>query len=88
MTDRIAIYFFCKECSRDWIHQATAISSDGQLVAEHTCTSHSYLHTDLIVRHKTDHDKRFGEVAVDDPATHEGLQAAYKLNQARREMNT
>ena len=79
------IFYFCNGCSPGW-HNGMAMDEDGHCIAQHACSDHVYLRTDLIDRRKAAHDARYPDgwevEFVDSPRTHEGLQAAYQKNQA------
>lgn len=82
------IYAFCNSCSEGW-HGAMAMCEDGHVLAQHVCSSHGFIAHDLGVVGTWKHEEYaahcpdgFTVEMVDDPRTHAGVQAAYKLNQA------
>ncbi len=73
----------------DWVH-GMAMAEDGTVLAEHVSShdgwaKHDMGATEHQAMHYQDYSKHypdgFAVEWVDDPLTHEGLQAAYSLNQ-------
>lgn len=81
------IFAFCNGGSPGW-YSAMAICEDGHVVAQHICSSEGWIKHDLGIGSTSKHDnyakhcpEGYELVWVDNPKTHEGLQAAYRLNQ-------
>jgi hypothetical protein len=85
------IYCFNNGGGDQW-YQAMAMADDGHVVGQHICSGPGFMRHDLGITSDWKHDgynAHFGEGNwelewVDNPKTHEGLQAAYKLNQELR----
>lgn len=78
------IYCFNNGGSRESL-SALALCDDGRLLAHHLCSHECFMMHDL-GRYSDAYDKALGGgnwrlVWVEDPRTHDGLQAAYALNQ-------
>lgn len=82
------IYCFNNGGSPGWL-SAVALADDGHCLAGHTCSHEGYMRHDLGMDGSTwkheNYNKHFGEGNwelewVENPKTHEGLQAAIKLN--------
>jgi len=86
------IYCFSNGGSDGW-YNAMAMADDGHVLAGHICSSVAYMSHDLGITSNWKHEnynKHFGEGNwrlewVENPLTHAGLQAAYKLNQKLKE---
>ena len=82
------IYCFNNGGSPGW-YQAMALADDGHLLAQHICSDVYFMRHDLGITSNWKHDDynaHFGPGKwrlewVDDVLTHDGLQAAYALNQ-------
>ena len=82
------IFCFNNGGSNECYH-AMAMADDGHVLAQHICSDPSFMPHDLGITSDWKHEsynEHFGEDKwelewVDDPKKHEGLQAAYKLNQ-------
>jgi len=87
-TAKHKIYVFNNGGSEQW-YRAVAIADDGHCLAGHLCSHESFMRHDMGFTSDWKHDLyngHFGEgnwelVWVDNPKSHEGLQAAYGLNQ-------
>jgi len=88
ITVKHKIYAFCNGGSRGWF-PILAMAEDGNTLAGHICSSSGFFHHDIGITSTWQHDKynaHYGagnwEIEwVDNPKNHEGLQAAYALNQ-------
>jgi len=84
------IFVWCNSCSHEW-HSAAAMAEDGTSLAGHVCSSHGFIPHDMGIDEdgwKRDiYDRHYPDgyevVWVEDAKTHDGLQAAYALNQAK-----
>lgn len=89
------IYCFNNGGSPGWFH-AVAIADDGHCLAQHVCSDEGFMPHDLGITSNWKHDnynEHFGEGNwelewVSDPETHEGLLAAFALNEALGEGKT
>lgn len=86
--DKPKIFVLCNSCSRQW-HHVMAMAEDGTHLAGHVCSDHGFISHDMGFTSDWKHDQYnrhypdgWELVMVDDPKNHEGLQAAYELNQA------
>lgn len=87
------IYCFNDGGSPGWLH-AVALADDGHCLAHHICSHEGYMKHDLGIESSWKHEfynEHFGEGNwelewVDNPETHEGLTAAYVLNQKLAEL--
>jgi hypothetical protein len=85
------IYCFNNGGSNRWYY-AMAMAEDGTVVGQHICSDPYFMKHDLGLTSNWKHEnynQHYGEgnwelVWVDDPLTHEGLQAAYELNQKNK----
>lgn len=88
MTAETTIYVWCNSCSNEW-HSICAMGDDGRAIAGHVCSDHYFIEHDMGFVGDWKHDA-YDEAypdgwrleLVEDPKTHPGLLAAYKLNQA------
>jgi len=90
------IYGFNNGGERGWMH-AQLLAQDGTALGSHVCTSEGYMRHDLGIYEgsRTDRHKTFAKhypdgyrmdfVEGSDVLTHEGLKAAFKLNQEQGE---
>lgn len=89
------IYCFNNGGSPGFMH-ACAIADDGHCLAQHCCSHEAYMAHDLGITGTWKHenyDKHFGAgnwelIWVSNPKTHEGLQAAFVLNDALKDEET
>lgn len=83
------IYCFNNGGSPGWMN-AVAIADDGHVLAQHICSNEGFMLHDLGITSNWKHENynaHFGEGNwrvewVQNPAAHEGLQQAFKLNAA------
>lgn len=93
-TRKRRIYCFNNGGSPGWL-SACAMAEDGHCLAQHICSHESFMLHDLGMISDWKHDQynaHFGEGNwelewVSNPRTHEGLQAAFALNQKLREQH-
>ena len=89
MPDLPKIYIFCQGCQPEW-HHIEALSEDGVFLAGHLCSNHGFVPHDMGIdpngwnrdNYAAYYPDGFELVWVDNPRTHEGLNAAYAKHTA------
>lgn len=86
------IYVWCNSSSPEW-HSMMAMAEDGSVLAHHVCSAHGFAFHDMGIdeggwkrdKYAEHYPDGFEVVWVESPKSHDGLMAAYALNQKRRE---